>query len=124
MEKLTIKLIKNNQNQLEYSVLEQSEKIKGGYFDHTIFFGEDRFFIFSAGMPQLIVLPPYAFFIRGLSKEHDDYVDIITINEGVNKFLKIITCLNMKKLRQELAKENIDFRLVTNLYIHNVNSKF
>jgi hypothetical protein len=36
MEKLTLRLIKNKNNELEYSVLEQSDGIKRGDFDHSI----------------------------------------------------------------------------------------
>jgi hypothetical protein len=66
----------------------------------------------------------YTFWVKGTSKEDDEFVHIFKISEYVESFLNHITKENIQKLKTTLAPKGIDFKLVTNLYNKNVNSRF
>jgi hypothetical protein len=124
MEKLTIKLIKNKYDFIEYSILKQSDGIKRGYFKYDFIIGNNKIILQSESTPEFFSFLTFRMFIRGVNIERDNRVHKIIIDSYTQPFLNLITKLNIQKLKQELIKEGIEFNLVTNLYSTNINSKF
>jgi hypothetical protein len=130
MEKLTIKLIKNKNGQIKYSVLEQSASIERGEFEHYIIGLEHPYStstyqisISSCSVPEFYY-PDNVLYIRGENEERDTDVNIVDIYEEVDEFLDLLTKENIEKIKESLAEIGIKFKFVTNLFSKNITSKF
>jgi hypothetical protein len=126
MEKLTLKLKIINKTQVKYSVLEQSPGIRKGIFEFDFYSDNEnmRVKILSTYTPNFYYFERGFFVIRlkGLDSRGDYSSVAKTFDFHELKYLSyLLSKSNIKKLKQELAKRNIDFRLVTN---SSLNSKF
>jgi hypothetical protein len=124
METLTLKLIKNKNGIIEYSVLEQSAGIERANFYFSTILGTEKVMIRSYNHPEFRYDYSFVFFIRGDRKSRDHDVQRVSINPDSKQFLDLITRPNIQKIKESLAQENIDFNFVTNLYSRNITSKF
>jgi hypothetical protein len=124
MEKLTLRLIKNKNGEVEYSVLEQSAGIERKEFRVVVFLGAQLVHIRSFDSPEFSYEFNFIFYIRGRNNLCDHYVQLIPIDSDSKQFLDLITRPNIQKIKESLAQENIDFNLVTNLYSKSISSKF